>query len=96
MLPHQGLDRLPLIAAKARSQSAVALRLTYPLAQRLGRAAKLRRDGANSRPMRPVLVLARKHHPDGPIPDFRGMRRRPVADSIPLKKGNIREFRRVR
>src|SRR5215213_1411148 len=67
----QGLDPLLLRRVRASPQALVALGLPIPLAQCLGRAADLRRDRADGRPLRGVVAPVFQDHPHRPLPDLR-------------------------
>ena len=47
--------------------------LSLPAPQRLRRAADLRRDRADRRPLRGVLAFVIEHHPNRAFADFRGV-----------------------
>ena len=51
----------------------VALGLPDPAPQRLRRAADLRRDRADRRPLRGVLPFVLEHHPHRALADFKGV-----------------------
>ena len=61
ILALQLLEPIPLRAGQSRASALVTLCLAHPFAQRLPRAANLRRNRADRRPLRVVLPLMFKH-----------------------------------
>lgn len=69
-------DPLRLLSPGSGPIAAVTLGLPESAPQCLRRAADLRRDGADRRPLRAVLSGAVLQHPRGPVPNFRRVTRR--------------------
>ena len=72
-LPFQRLEPLTLGARQPGSTAFIALCLAYPFAQRLGRAAELRRHRADGGPLRFVRALVVQDQPHCPFPELRGV-----------------------
>jgi hypothetical protein len=64
------LELLALFRCQGGSSTRVTLGLTHPVAQRLRRAADLRRNRPNRGPLRIVLSLALEHHLHRPLLDL--------------------------
>src|ERR1700709_1130015 len=69
-LAFQGLDAVPLLAARSGSQTLIPLRLAHPAAQRFPCAANLRRYRADRCPLRGVIRPMLQHHPHRPQTDL--------------------------
>jgi hypothetical protein len=65
------LDPLPVVARRTGPQTLVALGLPDPDPQGLRRAADLRRDRADRRPLRGVIPLVVEHHPNRTLANLR-------------------------
>jgi hypothetical protein len=62
---------LALIGREPGPRPGVPLRLSHPVAQRLGGATDLFRDRTDRPPLRSGLRPSVQHHPDGPLLDLR-------------------------
>jgi hypothetical protein len=67
----RGLTRRRSPSGQTRSLALVALSLANPTAKRLGIAADLARDRRDRGPLRAVLGLVIKHHPNSSLADLR-------------------------
>src|SRR5262245_52707417 len=81
-LAFEFLETITFRTRHAGTLSLVALRLPYPFTQGLPCAADLTRNRDDRRPLRLVLPLALKHHPDGPFTELRRILRCCFHDSI--------------
>src|SRR5208282_2440294 len=63
----QRFDPFPFIRRRAGSHPRLALSLPQPTPQALGRAANLRGDRRNRRPLRGVVALVIPHHSNRPL-----------------------------
>jgi hypothetical protein len=70
-LPLQRLDAVPFLARRTGPLPSITLGLPKPAAQRLRRAADLRRDRADRRPFRGVLTLVLTHQAHRPLSNLR-------------------------
>ena len=76
------LQLITLISGEPRPLAGVGLGSADPLTKRLVVDRQLRRDGLDGLPLRRLLVLVVKHHPHGPFPDLRWIRRSACALSL--------------